>query len=391
MKIYQQYELCLDMIPILDQGETGRCWLFAGINHLRHLPMAKIAHGTNGFSTLYLSFLDKYEKANCFLTNIIEHRDASLDDRMINYWLNNPCSDLGQWTMFVNLIKKYGLMPYQALPETQDSMISWQISSCINNYLRLFAKTLRNSSSTTKTLDEQKSDMLNIILKILCDYYNCSQIADVVSLSNKMSINGTEYYKTLFGNYCIDDYYCLMHAPNLNYYRCYDLVGTQNITGANSICYLNLPIDTILGYVIQQLEDGLSVWFGADAGKYCDYKRGCFEICNNMNTLNDPILALSKGERLDYGCSIMTHAMNIIGLHKNSNNKPLLWLSENTKGNRFGDNGYIHITDDWMREFGYQFVINKKYISPNILESAEKSPHGTLYPWSPLGALAKCD
>lgn len=387
MNQFQKYNIRLERIPILDQGETGRCWLFAGINHLRHL-YANQKNQERELSTVYLSALDKYEKSNCFFDNIINHPEAALDDRMIQHWLNHPCSDLGQWTMFVNLVNKYGVMPYDALPETKDSMNSWKITACLNNHLRAYAKTLRGKSLSAEKKDELKMDMLCRIIDLLREYYHFAELPEIISHSSAKDIAGLRYYSDYFSDYNLDDYYCFMHAPNLEYYQYYDLVGTQNVIESYPIQYLNLPLDMILQCIIKQLEDGLTVWFGVDAGKFYDQQSGFFDVKMQNNQIDQPVLALSKAERLDYGCSIMTHAMNIVGVQRDSGNHPLQWLAENTKGVVFGDEGYIHITNDWMREFAYQFVIHKKYIPNDTLVMAEQSVHGVLYPWSPLGSLA---
>ena len=58
---------------ITNQKQSGRCWLFAGLNVLRQKVIEK--NNLKGFelSQNYQMFWDKLEKANYFLENIFLH------------------------------------------------------------------------------------------------------------------------------------------------------------------------------------------------------------------------------------------------------------------------------------------------------------------------------
>ena len=46
-----------------------------------------------------------------FLENIIKLADLEIDNRLIQYLVNEPVNDGGQWDMVVNLLEKYGVVP----------------------------------------------------------------------------------------------------------------------------------------------------------------------------------------------------------------------------------------------------------------------------------------
>ena len=50
------------------------------------------------------------------------------------------------------------------------------------------------------------------------------------------------------------------------------------------------------------------------------------------------------------------------------------------------------MTDDWFSEFVYEIVVDKKYVSPEILAVMEQDPV-ELPAWDPMGSLAcsECD
>ena len=66
---------------ITNQKKSGRCWMFAGLNVIRPQVIRDHQMEEFEFSTSYLQFWDKLEKANTFLEYIIEFRDRDPMDR----------------------------------------------------------------------------------------------------------------------------------------------------------------------------------------------------------------------------------------------------------------------------------------------------------------------
>ena len=46
------------------------------------------------------------------------------------------------------------------------------------------------------------------------------------------------------------------------------------------------------------------------------------------------------------------------------------------------------MSNDWFKEFNYEVVIDKKYLSEADLNSYQKDPV-VLKPWDPMGSLAQ--
>ena len=111
----------LDDWSVTNQKNSGRCWLFAGLNLLRVGAAQAMNLKEFEFSQNHLMFWDKIERANYFLEAMIETADRDLDDRTVGYLLSEVASDGGQWNMFVAIVRKHGLVPKVAMPETQSS------------------------------------------------------------------------------------------------------------------------------------------------------------------------------------------------------------------------------------------------------------------------------
>ena len=60
-----------------DQGGSGRCWLFSGLNIFRHLVIRALNLENFEFSETYLFFWDKFERSNSFLNWFAEYIETN--------------------------------------------------------------------------------------------------------------------------------------------------------------------------------------------------------------------------------------------------------------------------------------------------------------------------
>ena len=67
---------------ITNQKQSGRCWMFAGLNTLKVSVLKNFKLQDIKFSHNYLYFFDKLERANQYLDDVIELKDKDLDDRL---------------------------------------------------------------------------------------------------------------------------------------------------------------------------------------------------------------------------------------------------------------------------------------------------------------------
>ena len=123
---------------ITNQKQSGRCWLFTGLNVLRAQMMAKYGLDELTFSQNYCFFYDQLEKANLFLQGIIDTSKKPLDDKMLEWLFRNPLNDGGQFTGISDIIGKYGVVPSEVMPETYSSENTAQISRLVGLKLKEF-------------------------------------------------------------------------------------------------------------------------------------------------------------------------------------------------------------------------------------------------------------
>ena len=82
---------------VADQKQSGRCWMFAALNTMRHEMQQKYNLPDDfELSQSYQFFWDKFEKANYFYENVIRTANKPTDSRKVAWLMAAPQSDGGQ-------------------------------------------------------------------------------------------------------------------------------------------------------------------------------------------------------------------------------------------------------------------------------------------------------
>ena len=411
-----------------DQMRSGRCWMFASLNTMRMRIMKKYGLKTFELSQAYPLFWDKLEKANWFFENIIDTVDEPLDGRLVSFLLVDPVSDGGQWDMFKALVKKYGVVPKEAMPETACSSNTRELDGYLTRYLRSCAKRLRDAAA-----DGADADALRAAKKeYLANVYKMLVIClgePPATFELRLRGEGTEEQKAarkaaakaaeaagetpadeaetvvLAGTFTpqefyaetvglnLDDYVSVISAPTADkpYGRTYTVARLGNVVEAGGVRYINLPPAALKAAAIKQLRDDLPVWFGCDVDQSFIQDEGIMDL-DSLDV--DALFGFAvdgdfdKAARLDYGESLMTHAMVLEGVNFDAQGAPTLWKVENSWGKDHAKNGFCSIADSWFDEYVYQVVVDKKYLTDEDRATFETAEAIELAPWDPMGSLA---
>jgi len=393
------YSNLIETPEATNQKKSGRCWLFAGLNALRLAAIKKMNLKPEKFelSQAYLMFWDKLEKANFFLENIIETRNEPLNGRLVMWLLTDPVPDGGQWDMFVNLVKKYGVVPKSIMPETHDSSDSRIMNSMFVAKLREDAQVLRNAS--VDEMRQKKGAMMEEFFRMLVIHLGKPPSTFLWEWRNKDKkflrhgqITPIEFFDKFVG-VDLDDMVCLINAPTKDkpYNKLYTVQYLGNVTGGQIVRYLNVPIGVLKKAAAAMIADNQVVWFGCDVGKMMERKLGILdENVYDYELVYGAPFKLDKAGRLDYGHSRMTHAMVLTGVDLDDAGEPIKWRVENSWGDKIGNKGYMMMSDKWFDEYLYEITVSKKYLTPELLKVLDTKPV-LLPPWDPMGALARTD
>ena len=385
---------------VCNQEKSGRCWMFAALNVMRLDLMKKLDLDNMELSQNYPLFFDKLEKANYFLENMLETLDEPRDGRVVSFLLRDPLGDGGQWDMFRSLVEKYGVVPKDLMPETAASSATAELRKFMTTKLREYACELRTAHEQGEGLEElraRKDKMMDTIYRMLCIALGKPPVRFTWETRNKkgefIRIKDTTPRKFFheFIGWNLEDMVTVINAPTKDkpYGRTYTVQYLGNVRGgAYPVKYLNLPMDDLRDLTIRQLKDGRPVWFGSDVGQFSDRQGGYLTTdAYAVDDLFSTDFPMTKEQRLDYGESLMTHAMVITGVDLDDNGKPVRWKVENSWGKERGRDGYYVMSDKWFGEFSYQILLDRKYFSPEQAAAFDTEPI-VLDPWDPMGSLA---
>ena len=306
---------------ITDQQQSGRCWLFTGLNVLRAQMMAKYGLDEMEFSENYCFFYDQL----------------------------HPISDGGQFTGISDIIGKYGVVPASVMPETYSSENTSQIANLVGLKLKEFGLQLRQSASegaNETALAKQKTTMLGTIYRMLALAFG----EPVDRFEWTMNGETKEYtpqsfYQTFLGNDLTGNYVMLMNDPSREFYQCYEIDYDRHTYDGRNWTYVNLPIEDIKEMAIKSIKDSTMMYFSCDVGKFLDSKKGTLDLNNyDYASLMGTTFNMDKKQRIQTFASGSSHAMTLMAVDLDANGKPKKWMVENSWGAEAGYQGHLIMT-----------------------------------------------
>ncbi|GEK29667.1 C1 family peptidase [Furfurilactobacillus siliginis] len=391
-RLNRAFSVEVDTGAVSNQKHSGRCWLFATLNTLRHSMATQYKIKDFELSQSYLFFWDRVERANSFYTKMIEYASRPIDDRDIQFLLSMAGTDGGQWNMAAGLVQKYGVVPSYVMPEVHNTEDSSEIEWALNAKERKDAVTLRslvNDGATAAEVESARKQMLTEVYRMAA--YSFGE--PPVNFDFEYKDDDKTYHidrgltpKAFLDKYFtadFNDYVVVSNSPDKAYNQLYAMPAQDNIASGNPIQFLNEPMDVLKNVAIAQLKDGETVWFGNDVLQQMDRKTGYLDTdLFQTDQLFDVDSKMSKADRLLTGQGEVTHAMTLTGVDL-VDETPRRWKVENSWGKDNGADGYFVMTDQWMMDYVYEVVVNKKYLTDVQRAVLETEP--TILPsWDPL-------
>lgn len=381
-------------LGITDQKQSGRCWLFTGLNVLRAEAMQRHNLGELIFSQNYNYFWDQLEKSNLFLQAIIDTRNLPSSDRRVDWLFAHPINDGGQFTGISDNFMKYGIVPSDVMPETASSNNTGKLSNLIGQILRQEGIRLREDAQKGKKENDlllRKQEALSAIYRILVLNLGEPTQKFVYTLKDKEGkvISTKEYtpqsfYKALFSRDMRNSYVMLMNNPTLPYNKVYAIEYDRHMYDGANWTYLNLPMEEIKKMAIASIKDNTMMYYSCDVGKQLDRKTGILTLDNfDYSSMAGITLDMDKKERIATGASGSTHAMTLMAVDLDAKGKPTKWMVENSWGATSGYKGHLIMSDEWFDAYTFRLVVDKKYLTPQakalLNQKAELLP-----PWDPM-------
>ena len=381
----------LDTDNVTNQKQSGRCWLFSTLNVLRHDFGAKHKAKNFTLSQAYNFFWDKIERANNFYEKIIETADKPLDDREVRAYLDFAGGDGGQWAMAVSLVKKYGVVPSYAMPESFNTNATSGFATALADKERKDALALRRlaQAGDKEGLEKARKQFLNEVYRMTAiavgeppKTFDLEYKDDDKNYHLEKNLTPVEFFNKYF-DVDLDDYVVLTNAPDHEYNTLYHLSSQENVDGGSPILFLNVPMEFLGQAAIAQLKDREAVWFGNDVLRQMDRKTGYLDTeLYQLDELFGINSQLTKAERLATGVGTVSHAMTLVGVDEDHGDIRQ-WKVENSWGDKIGAKGFFVMSQDWFNDYVYEVVVHKKYLTKDQQALLTSTPV-ELDPWDSL-------
>lgn len=388
--------------PVTNQRSSGRCWLFAATNQLRLSVIEELNLKEFELSQAYLFFYDKLEKANYFLDQIIDTHEEEVESRLVQYLLSAPTQDGGQYSMFLNLVKKYGLIPkdlYNDLPFSTTASRTW--NNILTTKLREFAETLRDDLAKGKNITNLRMSMQKEIFRLMTLFMDLPPVKPDEEftwtyLDKDKKIHTIKTTPLQFAKkYALSDFdksVSLINDPRHPYGKLIEIERLGNVLGGDKVLYLNVSNETLSDLVVKRLKSNKGVFFGSHTPKYMDKKSGVMDIGLWNYQAIDYDLKQCKASRIRYNESLMTHAMLITACHVDeTSGKPIRYRVENSWGKDSGKDGLYVMSQEYFEEYCFQIVVDIDELSEDLASKFKREEEEpiVLPIWDPMGALAK--
>jgi bleomycin hydrolase len=373
---------------ITDQKASGRCWMFSALNIFRRAAARSLTSNEVEFSQNYLFFYDKLEKSNVFLEAIIRSRNRPSTDRYVEWLMRNPVQDGGNWLGFTELVKKYGVVPKEIMPETFSSSNSNGVNGALGLRLKVAAVKIRKAKSD--------AEISALRLRALKDAYRILALNFGIppkqfewryedkdrKLSPFKTYTPQQFYHDVVDD-ALDDYLALYSIPTLEFNKKYEIDLDKAVEDRPNMFFVNCPLDTLKDLAKNVLLDNRPVWFGCDVGQETFSDSGLMMPgmydCESMYGME---FGLSRKELFETYSSVPNHNMVFTGIDI-VDGKPVKWLVENSWGEKAGKKGFFVMLDDWFDRYVQVVVVQRKYVSESLL-AVFKTKAETLPPWDPM-------
>lgn len=364
----------LDAWPVTNQKHSGRCWEFSALNVLRALAIKKYNLEDITFSQNFIAFHDKLEKANHLLTRAIATADRPLDDEEVRDVLEWGSPDGGYWFQFTDLVRKYGLVPGWAMPDTESATNTDQMNASLSTVLRRAICAIRAASTGTdgreasERITAATREGLDAVHRILSIHLGTPPTSFTWQYRDKDknfhrvgTFTPLEFAAEIVPDGFLEDYVVLTHDPREEnpVGRAYVIDGTPWAEGGTPYWHLTAELDDLKKAAVESIREGEPVWFTCDVKKQFDRKQGVWDAhLLDHEAIYGVDMGIDKADRMRMHESSPTHAMALVGVDL-VDGVPVRWRVENSWGDEVGSKGFMTMNDSWFDEYVFQVAVSR--------------------------------
>ena len=376
---------------IANQEQSGRCWLFAGLNALRPEVIGKYKMKDFMLSQAYEQFYEELEGANRSLELAIVLRDEPIHSRRMDTFLPSLIGDGGNWNYVKALIEKYGAVPESIMPDDYAASHTADMRGLLATRLRKAVIQIRDASKN----DASMVQLRQIKFATLQDIYKILELClgkppgefqwRYETKDDKVSALETytpqSFRKKFLGD--LDNYVSFANYPGQPMHAHLQWSWERNMADHPDLDAVNIEMKEMSAMVLKSVLADQPVWFGANSSAESDRNKGLWlqNISDNSDLFGIDF-SMNKADALAYDDDAPDHAMVITGVDVRDG-IPVKWKIENSWGTKKGDDGWFIIDSKWFDRHVYQVIIDRRFVPAELLALSKQKPI-ILPPWDPF-------
>jgi len=323
---------------VKSQDYTGTCWSYTTTSFIESeaLRLGKAEFDLSEMYFVYFAYLDKADDYIRF------HGKANF-------------SEGGQAHDVTNVIKRFGLVPesaYSGKLYEGDIHNHSEMVKFLTSVVEIAAKDVSKIPKTWKLAFES----------ILNGYLG--------KAPKKFIYEGKEYTPLTFNNEVIgfdpDNYIELTSYSHHPFYTAVDIELPDNWSHDR---YYNVPLDELMNIMNSALKNGYSIaWDGDVSEKGFDNSTGKTDLTDDdRNSLKGIDFETFRQKTFDNFSTTDDHLMHVVGLAKDK--KGNIWyLTKNSWGEYNDYDGFLYISEDYMKIKTVAFMVHKDAVPKDIAE-----------------------
>lgn len=367
----------IDVGKVHDQKQSGRCWIFSEEKLFSQALRAKWGSDFS-FSQSFIAFWDKFERANFIMNEVMSAavKRVPLNDYELKAVIN-LAGDGGEWTFFKNIVRKYGLVPAQAMKETNFSGNSSGYTDLIKEEIIQCSVELYKNPK-----QEYKEKCLANVYKILVYYLGEPPKTVLWPIDKEKKVYQYLTPKDFLdmSKIELDDYVHISHLPHLNENGLVLVTNVGNVWESERLKTVSVSMQLLKNAYKNSILADIPVPIGTSI-KGLNHQNNLFSLSGNKTRKIlglDSIKICSKEEGLLCGRDRIDHGMIGIGirLHSDDSEFPMEFkMPEHTRGELFlvqnswgEDSSKLFMTSEWIDRYVYSVLVHKDFVPFEVYE-----------------------
>lgn len=379
---------------ITAQEQTGRCWLFGGLNLLRPAVIKKYNLETFELSQAYGQFFDKLERANRTLELALALKDEPLDSRKMALLLSKPIEDGGDWNYVIFLLERYGAVPKNVMPDTYSAGHTDQMNRLLATRMRKGILALRKaaaSGASTEALRAEKATVLKDVYRILAlclgqppRTFSWRYEDKDKKVSPPKTYTPESFYKEFVG-VSLRDWVPFINYPGKPDHAMLRFAWNRDSADGADMVALNISTAEMKAMAKDSILADEPVWFCCNSSVQRNSKTGLWDMgAQDPSSLLGVDFSMGKADQLALLDGAPNHCMVLVGVNL-ADGKADKWKVENSWGDKRGREGWWTLTDSWFDAHVYEVLIHRKFVPAELLKLQDQPPL-VMPPWDPFSS-----